>query len=151
MLTGFRLFIETSIDSEVKDTIKKLPEAFRKLVKGYKFKFQSGCTLKGYKDSVGMIHLNNKQKKEIHVAAPWRFSREFTMLHELGHLIYEDRIKGELKKEWEKIVKNTKKKANQSAEELFCHAFAARYTGDKAPRIHDHPEWQKFIDKVANG
>lgn len=146
MMTGFKNFmIETSVQTEVKETIKKLPKKHQDLVKGYKFKFEAGCTLKGSEDNIGMIHLNDDKKKEIHVAAPWNFSRAFTFLHEIGHLVWGNLMNHKLKAEWSQIVKKTKNKANQSTEELFCHAYACHYTGEKCVRIHDHPEWHEFI------
>jgi hypothetical protein len=146
MMTGFKDFlVEAAVDQEVRDTIRKLPKAHQALVKGYKFKFQGGCTLKGEKDAIGMIHLNNDEKKEIHVAAPWNYSRCFTMLHEIGHLVWENKMTPKLKITWKSIVKKTKKKLNQSAEELFCMAYACHYTGDRCTKIHDHKTWHEFI------
>lgn len=152
MMTGFKRFLlETDIKEEVKETIAKLPKSHQKLVKGYKFKFESGCTLKGSEENIGMIHLNNDKKKEIHVAAPWNFSRAFTFLHEIGHLVWENLMTKELKSEWAEVVKNTKKKAKQSVEELFCHSYACHYTGEKCVKIHDHPEWHEFVKEKIPG
>ena len=149
-MTGFRLFVEAAgVNGEVRDTLAKLPKAHRALTKGYKFKFEDGCTLKGEKDAIGMIHLNDDKKKEIHVAAPWRYGREFAMLHEIGHLVYE-RYMGdnkELKAKWQKIVNKTKNKLHQPAEEIFCHAYANTYSKNKI-EIHNHPEWEKFIKSL---
>lgn len=151
-MTGFRSFLETlGVNGEIKDTLARLPKTHRALTKGYKFKFEDGCTLKGEKDAIGMIHLNNEKKREIHVAAPWRYGREFAMLHEIGHLVYEKWMGGnkELKAKWQKIVNGTKDKLNQSAEENFCHAYAATYCKNP-PSIHDHEEWKKFIKDLPN-
>ncbi len=71
MMTGFRTFVETAASTEVQATLKKLPPAHQKLAKGYRFKFQDGCILKGYPDAIGLVHINNDKKREIHVAAPW--------------------------------------------------------------------------------
>jgi transketolase len=147
MMTGFKEFLLEGIQEEVKETIKKLPKAHQALVKGYKFKFEGGNTLKGSSENIGMIHLNNDKKKEIHVAAPWNYPRVFTVLHEVAHVIFEKFMahNNKLKKEWTKIVDNTKKKVNQSAEEIFCHAYANHFSKNKIV-IHTHPEWTKFIE-----
>jgi hypothetical protein len=150
-MTGFRLFIEAEVKSEVKETLERLPKGHRALTKGYKFKFEGGCTLDGQKDAIGMIHLNNDKKKEIHVAAPWRYGREFAMLHEVGHLVYEKWMADnkELKAKWQKITNKTKEKLRQPAEELFCHAYANTYCKNKI-EIHNHPEWEKFIKDLPS-
>jgi hypothetical protein len=150
MMTGFKEFlIETQAQQEVRDTIRKLPKAHQALVKGYRFKFEGGCTLKGTKDNIGMIHLNDDKKKEIHVAAPWHYPRSFTFLHEIGHLVYEKYLahNNKLKSQWQKIVNKTKNKLHQSAEENFCHSYANHYSKNKVV-IHDHPEWHKFIEDL---
>jgi Zn-dependent peptidase ImmA (M78 family) len=151
MMTGFKQFLETHAEEEVKETIGRLPKAHQALLKGYKFKFEGGCTLKGSDENIGMIHLNNDKKKEIHVAAPWNYSRCFTVLHEIGHLVWGNKMTNKLKEKWESIVKNTKEKLNQPAEELFCHAYACHYTGKHCAKVHDHPEWHKFVrDEVPS-
>lgn len=150
MMTGFKQFLSESIEQEVKETLDKLPKSHKSLVNGYKYRFQNGSTLRGEKDAVGMIHINNDKKKEIHVASPWRYSRGFTMLHEIGHLVWENKMTQKLKNKWKIIVKNTKNKAKQSAEELFCMAYACHYMKDHCVRIHDHPEWHDFIAKIPH-
>jgi hypothetical protein len=65
-------------------------------------------------------------------------------LHEIAHRVWEHILTPEMKKEWEGIVKQTDKKQNQGAEELFCMAYANQYCKNKVV-IHDHPEWEKFI------
>lgn len=148
IMTGFKNFLlETSVQTEVKDTIEKLPKTHQALVKGYKFKFEGGCTLNGSDENIGMIHLNNDKKKEIHVAAPWNYGRQFAMLHEIAHLVYEKYMapNNSLKKKWKNVVNNTKnKKVNQSAEELWCHAYANHFAKNKI-EIHNHPEWEEFM------
>ena len=147
MLTGFKEFLSESVQQEVKETLKKLPKSHQALVKGYKFKFESGCTLHGSKENIGMIHLNNNKKKEIHVAAPWNYARSFAMLHEVAHLVYEKYLANnpKLKKKWQEIIKKTKHKLNQSAEELWCHAYANHFVKHKV-EIHNHPEWEKYME-----
>jgi hypothetical protein len=145
-MNGFKNFVTE--DGDVAKTIAKLPIHHQELVKGYKFLFEPHNTLKGDKGHVGMIV--NKPEKVIRIAAPWRYSREFTTLHEIAHLVHELYVKGTpLEKEWKIIVSNTKnKKKDESPEELFCHSYAATFC-QHPPSIHDHPEWRSFINKVC--
>lgn len=149
-MEGFKLFLEESAEKEAQESIKRLPKAHRELVRGYKFYFEPGCTLKHYPDSVGLVQLEGN-KKIIKVAAPWNYGREFALLHEIGHLVYEKYMANnpKLKKKWQKIVDNTKHKVNQNAEELFCHAYANTYAKNKITK-HDHDDWEKFIKKVTS-
>lgn len=144
MFNGFKIFLESEVEKNVKNMISKLPKGHQKLLKGYKFRYTPGNTLKGDDQHIGYIH-----KDKIVVAAPWNYGREFTTLHEIGHLVYEYKMTPELKKEWAKIVKNTKNKQNQNAEELFCMAYACHYAKHKIA-IHDHPEWHDFISKIPD-
>lgn len=134
-------------DEDVAKTIARLPMQCQKLVKGYKVQFEPHNTLKGDKGHVGMI--TNTPEKLIRIASPWRYGRQFTLLHEIGHLAYEAYIRGTpLEKKWEKLafsVENRKK--DESAEELWCHSFAAVYC-DHPPAIHYHPEWVRFIKNL---
>ena len=136
-----QFFHETSeYDQDLKDTLSKLPAAHRKFVKGYDFDFQSTNTLKNDKGHIGII---DPKKNKITVSAPWNYGREFALLHEIAHLIWE-LLDKDTQKEWSAIVKRTKEKQNQSAEELFCMAYANTYANNKIT-IHDHPEWERFI------
>ena len=146
-MKSFKEFV-TEEDEDVGKTIAKLPPHHQELVKGYKFLFEPGNTLKGDDGHVGMIV--NKPKKVIRIAAPWRYGREFTLLHEISHLVYEVYIKGtSLEKEWEKLafsVPNRKK--DEPAEELWCHSFAAHFC-KYPPLIHYHKVWDDFIKKCC--
>jgi len=146
-MKGFKHFVNE--DEDVAKTLAKLPAHHRELVKGYKFLFEPGNTLKGDDGHVGIIV--NKPNKIVRVAAPWRYSREFTTLHEIAHLVYEMYIRPNpaIVKEWENIVKNTKnKKEDESAEELWCHSYAASFCAHP-PTIHYHLEWVAFIKKCC--
>ncbi len=149
MMTGFKQFVESKEKEEVKETLEKLPQEHQELAKGYKFKFFGGCTLKGSDENIGMIHLNDEKKKEIHVAAPWNYGRQFAFLHEIGHLVYEKYMapNAKLRKKWKEITEKTKKKLEQPPEELFCHAYANTYCKNKVV-IHNHPEWERFIKAI---
>ena len=115
---------------DIEKTLKKIPKSHKDLLKKYKVDFQDGNSLKGDNQHVGSLDMN---RKEIIIASPWNYGREWTILHEIGHVVYEEHInKNEaLKEKWEAIVKRTKDKANQNAEELFCHAYANTYAQNK--------------------
>jgi hypothetical protein len=137
-------------EKNVLATIKKLPKKHQKLLKGYKFKYTPKNTLKGDDQHIGYIY-----KDKIVVAAPWNYSREFTTLHEIAHLVYEYIITSELKKEWSNLLKKTKKEQiennpskknalDQSDEEIFCMAYAATYA-KHPPATYLNKKWQNFI------
>jgi mRNA-degrading endonuclease RelE of RelBE toxin-antitoxin system len=146
-MDSFKKFCETKAHDEAEKSLEKLPKGHRDLVKNYKFKFDSGVNLKGYPDSIGLIHLGNPDKKLIQVAAPWNYGREFAMLHEIGHRVYEQIMTKELKKKWSEIAKKNDKRVKQDDEELFCHAYANTYANNKITK-HDCPEWEKFIKSI---
>jgi hypothetical protein len=139
---SFRHFLENEEKENVNKMLAKLPKGHQKLLKGYKFHYTPGNTLKGDDEHIGFIH-NDK----IVVAAPWNYGREFTTLHEIAHLVWEKLMTPKLKKEWEAIVKRTKNKQDQNPEELFCMAYACHYAKHKV-KVHDHPEWHDFIAKL---
>jgi hypothetical protein len=131
---------------DIKKTLSKLPSSHSQLVKGFKWKFHGGNTLNNDDKHVGYI---DDSSKEIAVAAPWNYGREFTILHEVGHKVWENFVKPypELVEKWTNIVKRTRNKQKQSPEELFCHAYANFYVKNKIV-IHDHPEWRDFIKNL---
>ena len=137
---------EESYKEEIKKTLNKLPKSHAALVKGFKFTFQSTNTLSGDSGHVGVINTKNKK---ITIAAPWNYGREYTLLHEIGHLIFAHFLTPDLVKEWEKIVKSTKMKRGdrQPAEELFSMSYATFYAKNKLSKF-EFPEWHKFIAKV---
>lgn len=141
-MNGFKRFVTE--DEDVSKTIAKLPKHHQGLVKGYKFLFEPGNTLRGDDGHVGVIV--NQPKKVIRIAAPWNYGREFTVIHEVAHLVYEMYVKGTpLEKEWATLAMSVKnRKKDENAEELFCHAYAASYC-KHPPVIHYHPVWVRFI------
>lgn len=142
-MLNFKLFLVEKASEEeknVRDIITSLPTGHQQLLKGFKFNFEAGNTLHNDKDHVGYVH-----KNKIVVAAPWKYSRGHTFLHEVAHLVYEKKLTPELKKEWASLVKKTKNKQDQNAEELFAHAYACHYLKDHCPAIHDNPEWHNFF------
>ena len=131
-------------NGDLKKTLGKIPKSHRKLTTGYKFVYQDGNCLKGDPENIGET---DPDKKAITISAPWNYGREYTTLHEVGHLVWEKFVCKKLRKEWQKIVQNTKHKQNQNAEELFCMAYANTYAKNKI-EIHDHEAWEKFVRKV---
>jgi hypothetical protein len=144
-MENFKKFLEASEEKQnIMDMLSKLPKRHRQLIKGYRFKFEPGNTLKGDDDHVGLI---DQDRKTITVAAPWNYGREFTLLHEVAHMVWEVFLTPAMKMMWKKIVASTKHKQNQNPEELFCMAYANHYAKHKV-EIHNHPEWDEFIQRI---
>lgn len=131
---------------DIKKTLSKLPQAHVSLVQGYNWKIHPGNTLNGDDQHVGYVDDGNK---EIAVAGPWNYGREFTILHEVAHKVWEKYIKPcpEKVHEWTRIVNGTKHKQDQEPEELFCMAYANHYVKNKIV-IHTHKEWDDFIKRI---
>lgn len=145
----FRNFIteSSSYESDINKTLKKLPNSHRKLIEKYKFNFQPHNGLKGDSDHIGVI---DPDKKTITIAAPWNYSRELTLLHEVGHLLWEILPK-EIKNKWKTIVENTKMKKGdrQNPEELFCMSYSNYYVSNPVCKF-DHPSWKAFIKNLPH-
>ncbi len=143
-MENFRLFLESN-ESDAHASIRKLPAKYRKLVRGYTIKFQNTGTLKGDDGHIGRVQ--DSPTKSITIAAPWFYSRNFVLLHEIGHLVWSKYVKGTpIEKKWITIAKNTK--TNESIEELFAHGFAAQYV-KYPPTIFYHKTWRNFFDKLS--
>lgn len=147
MLT-FKLFMESEEEENIKDTLSKLPDSHRGLVKGYRFTLKGGNTLPGDDEHIGFM---NTKPKEIAVAAPWHYGREFTMLHEVAHRVWEELMDDALRQKWSLVVKKNKHRQNQndsplnqSDEEIFCMAYAAAYS-KHPPVVYYKREWIRFI------
>lgn len=147
-------FLETSEqEKDIKQTLAKIPKTHSILIKGYKFKWESGNTLKAHNDHVGIINPNTKS---VTIAAPWNYGRSFTLLHELAHLVWEHKMTPELKKQWEELIKRTKPKQkkdlpkksksslDQNAEEIFCMVYATHYAQHTID-TYNKTEWIEFI------
>jgi Zn-dependent peptidase ImmA (M78 family) len=143
----FKQFLaeETKNLSDINKTLKKLPNEHRKLLKGFKFKFQGDNTIKNDDKHVGII---DTEKKTVTISAPYFYPREWVMLHELGHLVWKLFVNKALRKKWSNIVKNTKNKMKDGEEELFCMAYAGTYAKHKI-EIHNHPEWESFVKALS--
>jgi hypothetical protein len=157
---GFRTFLESEETKDVKEMLGNIPKKHAALVQGHKWVFQSGNVLKGDGEHVGII---NDKEKTVTVAAPWRYSREFTSLHEIGHRVYRTFMTPELKKEWSKLLEKTLAKhknevkkngedvsaLNQNKEELFSMIYAVTYCTHKITAFN-YKDWVDFIKKVPN-
>jgi hypothetical protein len=62
-------------EKNLQDTIKKLPQKYKDLLKNFNIKLTCKNTLNGDKNHIGYIN-----KFDIEVAAPWNYGREFTLL-----------------------------------------------------------------------
>lgn len=154
----FREFVKNAgLEEEMQDikkTLAKLPPSHAALVKGYHWKFHAGNTLNGDTQHVGYVDDNTK---EIAVAAPWNYGREFTILHEVGHKVWENYIAPhpQLVHQWNHLVMHMtpEQKGNdtlkQEPEELFCMSYAQKYAENKIEKF-DNPLWQKFIDQIPS-
>lgn len=151
----FKTFLESEEQKDVEKLISSLPKKHRDLLNGYKFKYTSGNTLDGDNDHIGYIF-----KDRIVVAAPWNYSRAFTTLHEIAHLVWEHLMTKELRNKWSELVKSTKQKQidkfphkeqkhalRQNAEEIFCMSYAATYCSH-SPIIWVNDNWIKFIKSI---
>ena len=136
----------TECEKDIAKTLKKLPEKIRKLVAGYKFKFQNGNTLKGDSGHIGII---NPNEKTLIIAAPWRYGREFCFLHEIGHLLWAI-LDNETKQQWMEIVKKhpCKEEDKQPAEELFAMSFSQQLAYNPVKKFCI-PAWNAFMKQFA--
>lgn len=142
---NFKLFVESSGNGDLRKTLGKIPSGHRSLLRGFKFDYTSKNTLNGDKKHIGFVH-----RKVITVAAPWNYSREFTTLHEIAHVVWEKKLTDELREEWSRLVRSTRKKPKDGVEELFCMSYAQYYAKNKMQKF-DIPSWQKFIAEKVPG
>lgn len=146
-MMDFREFLlETADQADIKRTLAKLPKSHQKLVSDYKISFQPGNTLKNDKEHIGYI---DNAKKTIVIAAPYNYGREFTLLHEIGHRIWEKLVTHKMRIKWHEIVSKTKNKQKQNDEEMFAMSYANFYAKNKIT-IHNHEAWNDFIKKLPS-
>lgn len=153
-LDGFKNYFEQKENGDVKKLLEKIPKGHKKLTHGVKFNYTGNNTLNGDKKHVGVFH-----KNKITVAAPWNYSREFTTLHEIAHIVWENKMTPELKKKWSSLVKSAKKglkrkdiafsSLNQNMEEIFAMCYANYYAKHKILTYY-HPKWMKFIASLPD-
>ena len=133
--------IQSEEEKNVKATLKKIPKEHAALIKGFNLKFTPNNTLKNDKKHIGFIH-----KKNIVVAAPYNYGREFTLLHEIAHMVWEKLVSKELKVKWNNIYKKYKKELGQNSEEIFCMVYSNIYVRHKL-ETYDNKELEDFIKK----
>ncbi len=144
MLNFRKFFDKSEEEKDIEATLQKIPAKHRTLLQGYTYEFHNGNTLDGDNDHVGYM---DPKHKVIAMASSWKYPKEWVFLHEIAHRVWDNLVDNEKKQEWQSIVKRTDNKQNQSADELFCHAYAANYASHKI-KIHNHPEWIEFIKNV---
>ena len=143
-MTFIDYITESSNMTDVRKTLSSLPVKHRRLVGGYNYVFQGNNTLKNDEKHVGLV---DPKSKKITLAAPWSYSREFCLLHEIGHLVWAKYIDEKLAEEWADIVKTTKQKMKDNDEEIFCMAYATHFAADKVA-VHCHSQWDAFIRRI---
>lgn len=133
---SFKVFLKNDEDNKLKSLIEKIPANHRNLLKNISVEFQNGHTLKGSKKFVG-----SADDEEFKIAAPWHYSREFVVLHEIGHLVWENILSEKQKITWKKICEKL-------PEECFCHAYANFYAKHKIKSL-DIQNQKEFISKLS--
>jgi hypothetical protein len=128
-------------EKDIKRTISKLPKSHQKVIDGIKIKYTCKNTLDFDKNHVGQI-----KDDKITVSAPWNYSRQFTTLHEIAHIVWCKILSDKQKKEWAKIAKKKNLK-EKDTEELFCMAYANYYSKHKL-LIYNNSEWASFIKSI---
>lgn len=132
-------------EDNIKETLRKLPKAYQKLIGHFKIKWGCDNVLNGDDGHIGII---NPKNNTITIAAPWNYGREFTFLHEIGHKIWEAFMTKEFLAEWEKVLKMNKNRMKQNAEELWCMNFANHFAKNKVV-VHSHPAWENYMKKFV--
>jgi hypothetical protein len=138
-----QFFIENEEEKNVNAMLEKLPNKHAILFDKFKLHYVGGNTLKGDNKHIGVI-----DKNKITIAAPWHYGREFTTLHELGHMVFEKICSPKWKKEWSKIVKKNPKRQKLNNEELWCMAYANHFAKNKID-VHNHFIWEKYMKKFC--
>ena len=140
----FKSFIiESENMKDTRSTLSKLPSKHAALIKGYKFTFQPDSGLKNDEKHIGMI---DDKKKTVTIAAPYIHSREFVVLHELAHLVWNQLLSKETQNKWHKLSKPYLKKLKDTSEEIFCHFYANYHCANPVEKFDDN----KLKNFIAN-
>lgn len=145
---NFRKFLENEEKNDVLNTLSKIPQSHSALVQGFNWKFHPGNTLNGDNKHVGYM---DDHEREIAVAAPWNYGREFTILHEIAHKVWE-KLPPELQKAWVQLVSSThrpREEQQQEPEEMFAMAYATAYV-KHPPITYAFPKWIEFIKSLPS-
>ena len=147
----FKTFLENEETKDLSATISKLPIGHQELLNNFKIKITPNNTLKNDKEHVGYVY-----KNKIVIASPWHYSKSFTTLHEIAHLVYYHKMNKKIREEWKNLLKRTidsqknklppkcHKALNQSPEEIFCMAYASTYAKHPPITFHNY-DWISFI------
>ena len=143
-MRSFIQFVEQKSEEEknLQATIGKLPKRHKELLRNFTIKLTCKITLNGDKNHIGFIN-----KFDIEVAAPWNYGREFTFLHEAGHLIWEKIITNKQKNEWKRLAHLYKGKPKMNLEELFCMHYASAYAKHHI-ETYNNPKLVNFIKSL---
>ncbi len=143
-MENFKRYMKDNADIE--KSLSKLPTAHRNLVHGFQINLEPNNTLPGDDSHVGVIMTH--PKKQIKVASPWNYPREFAFLHEVAHLVYEKYVRGQKwEKEWNSVCKqNENRKKDEPNEENWCHGYANHFVKHKV-LTHTSPEWESYYNR----
>lgn len=147
-MQGFKNYLEGREEQEdIHRTLGKIPEHHRQFLKGFTLSFQGTNTLNNDGQHVGVVQTH--PRPHIIIAAPWRYSREMALLHEVGHLVWEHLMDHHMRQVWSHLVKHTPMEpgSRQNDEELFSMGYAATYA-KHPPTTYYKPEWVKFIKSL---
>lgn len=142
---NFKKFFDNKKDIE--NTINLLPEKHVKLLDGVILNYTCNNTLNFDNKSVGMLK-NNK----IIISAPWHYSRQFTTLHEIAHIVWCKGLSTKQKEDWKKIFNQEKNKIKhpsikQNHEEIFCMCYANYYSKHKL-KTYENEKWYEFVKNL---
>lgn len=142
---NFKKFFENSED--IKETLSFLPKKHLKFLQDLELKYTCNNTLDSSKKHVGIL-----KDKKITVSAPWHYSRQFTTLHEIAHIVWCKALSEDQRKAWNKIFHDEKSRmrhssVKQSAEEIFCMCYANYYSRHKLMTFKNS-KWDKFIKNL---
>jgi hypothetical protein len=145
---SFKEFFESQTSEEernIKETLRRIPAAHRRLIASYRYELETGNTLDHDNQHVGQI---DDKKKIITLAAPWLHSRELTFLHEVAHKVWTAILTEEQKKSWRELLKkHPYPDRKESTEEAWCMAYASTYA-KHPPAIYLCDDWQRFVKRV---
>lgn len=147
-MVGFRCYLEGhEEDRDISGTLSRIPERHREFLKGFSLSFQGGSTINNDGKHVGVVQ--SHPNPHITIAAPYRYSREMVLLHEVAHLVWVQLMDHHRRQAWTSLVAKTpmKEEDRQDPEELWAMAYAATYA-KHPPTTYHKPEWVHFIRQI---
>lgn len=144
---NFKFFLIESEKSDIKQTLDKIPKIHSKLIKDYKINLEDGNTLKKSSEHVGEI---DEKNKKITIVGGWHYGKEFIMLHEVAHAVWQYLLTEKQRKEWKETIKKAKfKNPQNNEEELFCMVYGAAYA-KHPPKTYHNEILINFIKKLSS-